>query len=176
MLSFGVEPSVGSQHPVISACGPGETLPVFGQQRHPRRDTRKRMLAVLNDLAARRHFLCVAIGIPLFAACGGSGSRTVAPTVANPTVSGVKCSDQWTTDADASTPDGICRAMFDDCTDGLTYELDCQAHTCDCIVDGDRQAAFEPVDGFQCDTNISQLKVLCGWNSADGSKRIRVPD
>jgi hypothetical protein len=46
-------------------------------------------------------------------------------------------------DAGADPADPTCFAMFDQCSDGLTHELDCRDGRCDCIIDGEKQGRFQ---------------------------------
>jgi hypothetical protein len=113
--------------------------------------------------------------LPL-AACPSAGTEVV-PTTANPTVSGVVCNLTRLDEPADPAAGGSCARMFDECSDGLTYELKCRGGTCDCVVDGDRLGQFtasEPMNA--CDIEIGRLKVLCGWNPQDGSQRVNVPE
>jgi hypothetical protein len=111
----------------------------------------------------------VAASIAFVAACSNDAAVPVAPRVANPTARDVTCSAQENSvagDVDsgaASNPD--CRATFDDCSDGLHYELSCHGNDCDCIVNGDTQGRFEAEPASACAVDIGQLKMLCGWVS-----------
>jgi hypothetical protein len=91
----------------------------------------------------------------------------VAPTVANPTARGVTCEVQQRDDGGISSGRGVgCRTTFEDCSDRLHYELECDESKCDCIVDGDKLGEFDVSADSACDVDIAQLKVLCGWNPA----------
>jgi hypothetical protein len=68
-----------------------------------------------------------------------------------------------------------CTKRFDECSDGLTYEMECQSGSCDCMVDGDKLGKFASKDAPACDVDIGQLKILCGWVSPDITERTPAP-
>ena len=109
----------------------------------------------------------------LVAACAQEG-RPAAPRVANPTVSGVVCSEQSSADAGQQEGGTNCRARFDECSDGLSYELQCTGESCSCVVEGDELGHFRATESA-CDLDIDEMKVLCGWNLVDGEERIPAP-
>jgi hypothetical protein len=106
----------------------------------------------------------------LIAACVDSGV-VVSPTVSNPTVPGVVCNSIQSQNDDAG-PD--CRRTFDQCTDGLHYELACMRDACRCIVDGVQQGEYSSSNA-SCGVDIGRMKVLCGWSLPGGRERIAVP-
>ena len=83
------------------------------------------------------------------------------------------CDERWTSDAEEAD----CQARFDDCTDGLTYELECEGKSCDCLANGDKLGRFTAQEESACDVeDIGQLKILCGWNVPGVTRRIPVPE
>jgi hypothetical protein len=116
------------------------------------------------------------IGLLLVTACPGSPTVQEQQRVANPTVRGVVCDVSPAGDTAEESPESSCFAMFDECSDGLTYELQCRDSRCNCIVDGDKLGNFKPQGTPMCNVDIDELKVLCGWIPADGSERIPVPE
>ena len=98
------------------------------------------------------------------------------PTTATPLGIGVVCKDRWTSDAEETD----CQARFDDCSDTLTYELECKAKSCNCLANGDKLGRFTSSteeDESACEVeDIGQLKILCGWNVPGVTRRIPVPE
>ncbi|HKP58092.1 MAG TPA: hypothetical protein VJV78_15275 [Polyangiales bacterium] len=95
----------------------------------------------------------------LLAACPRDDVQ-VAPTTANPLGTGVVCNDRWTSD------EGDCQASFDDCSDGLTYDVECGGKSCDCLANGDKLGKFVADEDSACHVeDIGKLKILCGWNA-----------
>jgi hypothetical protein len=110
----------------------------------------------------------------LVAACS-QNSGPAAPTVANPTASGVVCNELLPNDAGPHDGATNCRRRFDGCSDGLSYELKCADGTCSCVADGDELGKYRVTESA-CDVDIGEMKVLCGWNLPNGGERIRVPE
>ena len=68
-----------------------------------------------------------------------------------------------------------CQASFDECSDGLSYELECARGSWSCVADGDELGTYSAKESA-CDVDIVEMKVLCGWNLPDGGERIPVPE
>jgi hypothetical protein len=98
-------------------------------------------------------------------ACNSDGTPT-AGRVANPTERNVTCAGISQTGDDVSGPEA-CTVKYDDCTDGLTYEVICVDGECTCFVDGDDQGNYEGDAPIACGHDISVVKVLCGWVRGD---------
>ncbi len=114
--------------------------------------------------------LLITVGM-LTAACIDDGvTATPTATVANPTAQGVACSSSRSRGDAASD----CRRTFDQCSDGLRYELACVRDACVCIVDGVQQGEYRSSEA-SCDVDIGRMKVLCGWNLPDGRERAAAP-
>ena len=118
--------------------------------------------------------LCLGFLLFLSACPAADADAETAPRVANPTRSGVVCRAQSMDDAGAAA-DSDCVKRFYDCSDGLSYEVECQGGRCDCLVDGDLQGKFASKDASTCDVDIGQLKILCGWNSPGVTERKPAP-
>jgi hypothetical protein len=119
--------------------------------------------------------ICSVLGMLISVACS-SNDEVPQKRVANPTVRGVVCDVSLANDAGADTTDASCVAMFDQCSDGLTYELDCRHGNCDCIVDGDKLGQFKAEASSACGIDIDELKVRCGWIDPRVKELIPVPE
>lgn len=120
----------------------------------------------------------VALALFLLGACPGDQVEAD-PTTANPLEIGVVCHDRWLSDAGASD-EAKCEANFDDCSDGLSYQLRCKDKGCSCLANGDKLGRFvsKTADNESaCDVaDIGRLKILCGWNVPGVTRRIPVPE
>lgn len=106
----------------------------------------------------------------LISACIDGAAVPADPTVSNPTAPGVVCGSRH----DQGDAGSDCRRTFDQCSDGLHYELVCALDVCACIADDVQQGEYRSSEA-SCDVDIGRMKVLCGWNLPDGRERVAAP-